>query len=118
MNRPPEASPAAAGPDAEESLLVRPPGWSRRLQDVAVVLWSSFLVGGVATMCFFAVFDPLLLAEGTALAPLAPSHNAGYAIGFFCFWLIGAVAGGLAVYLVRTQRGAGGRRRDWPRGEP
>jgi hypothetical protein len=118
MNRGPDAAPPVDDPEEGDALLARAPGWSRGFQDVAVVLWSSFLVGGVATMCFFAVFDPVLLTEGTALAALAPNHNAGYAVGFFCFWLIGAAAGGLAVYLVRTQRGATARAPGWPRGEP
>jgi len=67
------------------------------------VLWPSFLAGAAATMFFFAVFDPVALGEGTVLAGLLASHNAGYALGFFFFWLVAAVSSALSIYLARTQ---------------
>lgn len=92
-------------PEGEHEPLLQPPrGWSRRAQDLAVVLWTSFLIGGIATMCFFAVYDPVTLTEGTVVWRIASTHNAGYALGFFCFWAVGASAGTLAVYLIRTQQ--------------
>lgn len=65
---------------------------------VAIVGWSSFLVASIATMLFFAWIDPAELAE-VADAPLPADRMTGYAIGFFFFWAIAAVAAGLATYL-------------------
>ena len=48
---------------------------------VAVALWVSFMSAAVATLLFFATFDPeqLLLI---ATYPLEMSRTAGYSIGF------------------------------------
>jgi hypothetical protein len=78
-------------------------GWSRISRDVAMVLWPSFLAAAVQTMIFFAVFDPVYLGEGTALASIISTHNAGYALGFFFFWAFTTLASALTVYLVRTE---------------
>ena len=72
-------------------------------RDVAMVLWPSFLAAAVQTMVFFAIFDPVYLGEGTALAELISSHNAGYALGFFFFWAFSTLSSALTVYLVRTE---------------
>jgi hypothetical protein len=85
----PEALPAAA--------------WSRARKDVAIVLWPSFLAAAVMTMFFFAVFDPVDIGEGTALAELVANHNAGYALGFFFFWAFTTLSSALSLYLVRTE---------------
>ena len=37
--------------------------WPMMRRDVAILLWASFLAACVATMLFFAMFDPLLLAH-------------------------------------------------------
>jgi hypothetical protein len=68
------------------------------------VLWASFLAASTATMFFFAAFDPVALGEGTPLAALLATPNAGYALGFFFFWLIAAGSSALSMYLARTQR--------------
>ena len=78
-------------------------GLGRVGRDVAMVLWPSFLAAAVETMVFFAVFDPVYLGEGTALAELIANHNAGYALGFFFFWAFSILASALTVYLVRTE---------------
>jgi hypothetical protein len=49
------------------------------------VLWPSFFAAGVAAMVFFALVDPLELAE-TAWPHLAVSRELGYSLGFFGFW--------------------------------
>jgi hypothetical protein len=72
-------------------------------RDVAMVLWPSFLAAAVQTMVFFAIFDPNDLGDGTALAELISSHNAGYALGFFFFWAFTTLASALTVYLIRTE---------------
>jgi hypothetical protein len=81
-----------------------PAGWSRRHQDLAIVLWPSFLAAAAGTMLFFAAFDPQEFGEGSPLAGLLQSRNAGYAAGFFFFWLLAAAASALTLYLARTQR--------------
>ena len=75
--------------------------WSRNKQAVFTVVWISFLMAAVSTMVFFAFFDPVELG---ALfdADLAISRDAGYAAGFFFFWMICAVCSGVTAFLVRT----------------
>ena len=75
--------------------------WSRDRQSVAVVLWISFLVAAVSSMVFFAFFDPVDLAM-TLDADLNISRNAGYAAGFFFFWLLAASCSAMTAFLVRT----------------
>ena len=77
--------------------------WSRARKDVAIVLWPSFLAAAVMTMFFFAVFDPVDIGEGTALAELIANHNAGYALGFFFFWAFTTLSSALSLYLARTE---------------
>lgn len=75
--------------------------WSRDKQAVATVIWISFLTAAVATMLFFAVFDPADLAH-TLDPELEIGREAGYAIGFFFFWVIAAGCAGVTAWLVRT----------------
>jgi hypothetical protein len=76
--------------------------WSQLAQDMAVTLWPSFLAASVATMFFFAFFDPSLFGEG-AVPPHWLNHRmAGYAVGFFFFWAICTLSSALTLYLVRT----------------
>ena len=62
-----------------------PKPWSRRRQKAGVIVWSSFLAACVATMVFFAIFDPLLLGDDDQPPAWLPSHMTGYALGFFFF---------------------------------
>lgn len=73
--------------------------WSRNRQAVATVVWISFLSAAIATMLFFAVFDPVELA---AEFDLEIGRQAGYAAGFFFFWILAAISSGLTAWLVRT----------------
>jgi Na+-driven multidrug efflux pump len=75
--------------------------WSRNKQAVATVIWISFLTAAVATMLFFALFDPVELLA--ALDPeLEIGRQAGYAAGFFFFWIISAGCSAVTAWLVRT----------------
>ncbi len=76
---------------------------SRIGRDVAMVLWPSFLAASFESMIFFAIFDPVYLGEGTALAELISNRNAGYALGFFFFWGFTTLSSALTVYLARTE---------------
>lgn len=77
---------------------------NRRQRDIAVIGWSSFLVAAAGTMFFFAFVDPLALAD-IMEPPLHVSRMSGYALGFFCIWLICAASATLTVYLIRTRHG-------------
>ena len=79
---------------------------SRRVRgrDVGVVSWSAFLAACFASLLFFAAVDP---AQLRGIGPRLfddLDREAGYALGFVLFWLTGAVAGTLSVYLIRTSR--------------
>lgn len=73
--------------------------WSRNAQAVATVVWISFLAASVATMLFFALFDPV---ELFATAGLEIGSQSGYALGFFFFWFISAGCSAVTAWLVRT----------------
>lgn len=76
----------------------------QRIRLWGAVLWPAFLVAGIATMVFFANIDPATLRAQTL--PHAPiSRQAGYAIGFFMFWAIGAASGALTLFLLGPGRG-------------
>jgi hypothetical protein len=75
--------------------------WSRDKQAVFTVVWISFLSAAVGTMVFFALFDPVDLSgifdEGAEIG-----RDAGYAVGFFFFWILCALCSGVTAFLVRT----------------
>ena len=73
--------------------------WSRNQQAIAIVVWISFLTAAVATMLFFAVFDPVELG---GMVDADVSRDGGYAVGFFFFWLLSAACSGVTAWLVRT----------------
>jgi hypothetical protein len=52
-----------------------------------ITLWVSFLWAAIATMLFFATFDPVALAE-VATFPLEIDRMGGYSIGFLLFWVL------------------------------
>jgi uncharacterized membrane protein len=73
--------------------------WSRNKQAVATAAWISFLTAAIATMLFFALFDPV---ELMSTFDLEIGRDAGYAVGFFFFWIIAAFCSGVTAWLVRT----------------
>jgi len=73
--------------------------WSRNKQAVATVIWISFLAASVATMLFFALFDPV---ELLATVDIDIGRQSGYAVGFFFFWIISAGCSAVTAWLVRT----------------
>jgi hypothetical protein len=77
--------------------------WSRDTQKLAVLSWISFLTASAFTMLFFAYIDPLVIVDSINIAWIE-SSNAGYAIGFFFFWINGWIAGWLTLRLVRRKR--------------
>ena len=75
--------------------------WSRNAQAVATVVWISFLSASVATMLFFAIFDPVALLQSYD-SEITFGRQGGYAIGFFFFWFISAGCSAVTAWLVRT----------------
>jgi hypothetical protein len=80
--------------------------WPRFRQDLGVLLWASFLAACVATMLFFAYFDPLLLTADEAPPVWLADRRTGYAVGFFFFWTMCTIASFLTAYLIDTRVGA------------
>lgn len=75
--------------------------WSRDKQAVFAVVWISFLSAAIGTMVFFALFDPVELS-GIFDENGGVSRDAGYALGFFFFWVLCALCSGITAFLVRT----------------
>ena len=66
-----------------------------------LILWPSFIVGGIGEVVFFTVFDPrelYLYGEPTSLSRLAV-----YSIGFFLCWAFAAVSSAFTVFLLRGE---------------
>lgn len=61
-----------------------------RLHLMGMVAWPAFVFAGVATMLFFASFDPEVLARHATFG-LELSRTAGYTLGFLLFWVFGMV---------------------------
>lgn len=93
----------------------RPRPWRRRQRDFAYAAWASFLMACAASAVFFAMVDPEVLS-GTTTPGWEISRQAGYAIGFFGFWLLTAGTAAFAIWLVRTEPPAGSAGTRRPRG--
>ena len=69
-------------------------------QRLMSILWPSFIAAGIATAVFFTVFDPMelqLLGYHVEVG-----RTAAYSIGFFGFWLLGALSSGLTCFFQRS----------------
>lgn len=74
------------------------PAWLLR---AIIIGWSSFAVAAVATMLFFATFDPVVLAQA-ATFPFELTRFAGYTLGFFMLWALTAGASVISMFLLRS----------------
>ena len=74
--------------------------WSRGLRKIMSVGWTSFLTACIASVLFFAVFDPARISAA-ADWPLDLSRMGGYAAFFFFFWAIGIAAASTTLMLMR-----------------
>ena len=63
------------------------------------ILWPSFFVGGVASVAFFLVLDPV---DFRMVGPLELSRMAGYTLGFFFFWAVAAASSAFTCFLQRS----------------
>ena len=77
--------------------------WPHFREDLGVLLWASFLAACVATLLFFAVFDPQLLVDDHDPPAWLADRRAGYTVGFFFFWMMSAIASFLTAYLIETR---------------
>ena len=76
-----------------------------RAQRIALMLWPSFIVGGIGTACFFSLFDPVMLPLSDTALPfgagtLAEHRMLIYSAGFFMFWMFAAASSGLTLFLL------------------
>ena len=67
---------------------------------IGAIVWPSFFAAGIATMVFFAIVDPIELAEMT-WPHASVSREAGYTIGFFMFWACTFSSSGFTALLCR-----------------
>ena len=70
-----------------------------RCQSVSAVLWPSFIVAGLLTIFFFAMFDPMDLLASQGIESL--SRTAVYSLGFFCFWIMTALSSAATRYFLK-----------------
>src|SRR5688572_9237223 len=76
------------------------PRQERAMKTAILILWPSFIVGGIGEGLFFTVFDPkelYLFGEPSSLSRLAV-----YSIGFFLCWAFAAASSALTVFLGRS----------------
>lgn len=60
------------------------------------ILWPSFLMAGATGAIVFALVDPLDVA---ILGRFHADRQVVYAVGFFLFWLMGAISSALTLRL-------------------
>jgi len=65
------------------------------------ILWPSFIVGGIAEVVFFTVFDPVELHIAAPALGMT-SRLAWYTIGFLLFWLFAAASSAFTCFLQRN----------------
>lgn len=81
---------------------------ARMIAVLGAILWPSFFAAAVATMVFFAVFDPADLAD-VSWPQFMVSRELGYAIGFFLFWFCTLGASAFTALLLHGSRPASQR---------
>ncbi len=78
-----------------------PPRPRSPVQQLGAVLWPSFFVAVVASVLFFAFFDPLEL-QRIGFPRHGISRDLGYTVGFFLAWLGTFSACGVTALLLRA----------------
>ena len=66
------------------------------MRKAIAILWPSFLFGGLGTVLFFSLLDPVDLFF---VGPLELGRKAGYTFGFFFFWALAAGSSWLTCFL-------------------
>jgi hypothetical protein len=67
-------------------------------------MWAGFLSACFATMLFFACFDPQQLFDADPWPSWLADRRSGYALGFFFFWAMSTLAGGLSTWLIAPRQ--------------
>jgi hypothetical protein len=67
-----------------------------------IILWPSFLMAGISVGVVFSLVDPESLTIPGNNVEL--SNVVIYTLGFFIFWLLGALASGLTALLMCKSR--------------
>ncbi len=75
------------------------------------IIWPSFLTAGLASVLFFAAFDPQVLGHA-ATFPAHLTRGVGYTLGFLLFWLLTAATSGLTIILLYTAHSGRGEEGD------
>lgn len=75
------------------------------------ILWPSFLAAAVGTVLLFSLIDPVDLRF---VGPLELGRKAGYTLGFFFLWALGAGSSALTCMLVPVERPLGCTKREDP----
>jgi hypothetical protein len=57
------------------------------MKKAMAILWPSLLFGGIGTVLFFSILDPVDLRF---VGPLELGRKAGYGLGFLLFWSLAA----------------------------
>ena len=70
------------------------------VQILGAIIWPSFVFAGIASMLFFASFDPTEIGY-FATFPLELSAIQGYSLGFGLFWLLGVANIFAALFLLK-----------------
>jgi hypothetical protein len=63
------------------------------------ILWPSFLVAAPATGIYFSLFDPVDIDIFTV--HITGNRIAAYTMGFFVFWILGAISSAMTLLLSR-----------------
>jgi len=73
------------------------------VRNAILILWPSFVVGGIGEVVFFTALDPrelYLFGEVSSLSRLAV-----YSIGFFLCWAFAAASSAFTVFLADSAKG-------------
>ena len=73
------------------------------MRKAIAILWPSFLFGGLGTVLFFSLLDPVDLFF---VGPLELGRKAGYTLGFFFFWALAAGSSWLTCFLEKRNSDA------------
>jgi len=84
-----------------------------RLRRIGAIAWPSFFAAAVASVVFFAVVDPMELADIT-WPHLAISREFGYSIGFFMFWVCTFSSSAFTALLLSARDKRASRQRNQP----
>ncbi len=79
---------------------------SKQMIRLGVVVWVSFLWAAIATMLFFATFDPEELSQ-LATFPMTLDRTSGYSIGFLLFWVLLMLNGWIVTWLLQSGKPSG-----------